>query len=72
MEYSSLLLGFEHPANGVEIKKLIDAAKETLQIKIIAMDLSALLIMCVKVVCNNIQLDLDSLLTSHGVILEEL
>lgn len=72
MEYSSLLLGFEHPANDVEIKKLIDAAKETLQIKIIAMDLSALLIMCVKVVCNNIQLDLDSLLTSHGVILEEL
>ena len=72
MEYSTLLLGFEHPANDVDIKKLIDAAKETLQIKIIAMDLSALLIMCVKVVCNNMQLDLDSLLTSHGVILEEL
>lgn len=72
MEYSSLLLGFEHPANDTEIKKLIDAAKETLQIKIIAMDLSALLIMCVKVVCNNMQLDLDSLLTSNGVILEEL
>lgn len=72
MEYSTLLLGFEHPANDIDIKKLIDAANETLQIKIIAMDLSALLIMCVKVVCNNMQLDLDSLLKGHGVIIEEL
>lgn len=72
MEYSTLLLGFEHPANDMDIRKLIDAAKETLQIKIIAMDLSALLTMCVKVVCDNMQLDLDNLLTSYGVILEEL
>lgn len=72
MEYSTLLLGYKHPENDVNIKKLIDAAKEKLQIKIIAMDLSALLIMCIKVVCNNMQPDLDNLLTSYGVILEEL
>lgn len=72
MEYSSLLLGYDHPSNDMDIKKLIDAANETLHIKIIAMDLSALLIMCVKVVCDNMQLDMDSLLRSHGVILEEL
>lgn len=72
MEYSTLLLGYEHPSNDMDIKKLIDAANETLHIKIIAMDLSALLIMCVKVVCDNMQLDIDSLLKSHGLILEEL
>ncbi len=72
MEYSTLLLGYEHPSNDMDIKKLIDAANETLHIKIIAMDLSALLIMCVKVVCDNMQLDIDSMLKSHGLILEEL
>lgn len=72
MEYSTLLLGYEHPSNDTEIKNLIDAAKETLKINIIAMDLSALLIMCVKVVCDKMQLDLDNLLKSHGVILEEI
>lgn len=72
MEYSSLLLGYEHPSNDQDIKKLIDAANETLHIKIIAMDLSALLIMCVKVVCDNMQLDIDTLLKGHGIILEEL
>ena len=72
MEYSTLLLGYAHPSNDMDIKKLIDAANETLRIKIIAMDLSALLIMCVKVVCDNMQLDIDSMLKSHGLILEEL
>ena len=72
MEYSSLLLGYEHPSNDTEIKKLIDVAEEKLQIRIIAMDLSSLLIMCIKVVCDNMQLDLDSLLKSHGIIAEEL
>ena len=72
MEYSSLLLGYEHSSNDLDIKKLIDAANETLHIKIIAMDLSALLIMCVKVVCDSMQLDLDTLLKGYGIILEEL
>lgn len=72
IEFCSLLLGYEHPSNDVDIKKLIDAANETLHIKIIAMDLSTLLIMCVKVICDNMQLDIDSLLKSYGIILEEL
>ena len=72
MEYSSLLLGYEHPSNGAEIQKLIDAANEKLQIRIISMDIESLLIMCVKVVCYNMRLDFDKLLKGYGIINEEL
>lgn len=71
MEYSTLLLGYNHPINDANIKKMIDAANESLRIKIIALDLSSLLVMCVKVVCQNMKLDLEALLKSYGVILED-
>ncbi len=71
MEYATLVVGYNHPANDSDIKELIGAACEQLRIKIIAIDLKSLLNMCVRVIGDNMRLDMGQLLRGYGIINEE-
>ena len=71
MEYSTLVVGYTHPVNDKNIHTLIERSFEKLKIRVIAFDLAGLLNICLKVVCDNMQLDFDELLRSHGIIIEE-
>lgn len=68
LEYASLVIGYTHPEFDNDIKLLIDRAKEQYNIKIIVCDLVGLLTLCVKVVSQNLEVDLDELLTGYGII----
>ena len=69
MAYASLVVGYAHPDNDGDIKLLIDRAKEQYGIKIIACDLKGLLTLCLDMVTQNLQLDLEQLLTNYGFII---
>ena len=69
IEYASLVIGYTHPALDNDIKLLIDRAKEQYNIKIIACDLKGLLSVCVKIVVEKKQVDLEKLLTGYGLII---
>ncbi len=71
MEYAAIVVGYNHPTNDSDIKELISAAYEQLGIKIIAIDLKSLLNMCMRVICDNMRLDMDQLLRGYGIINEE-
>lgn len=68
LDYASLVIGYTHPELDNDIKILIDRAKEQYNIKLIACDLKGLLSLCVKVVSQNMEVDLDELLTGYGLI----
>lgn len=67
--YASLVVGYTHPDNDSDIKLLIDRAKEQYGIKIIACDLKGLLTLCLNIVTQNLQIDLEQLLTNYGFII---
>jgi hypothetical protein len=69
LEYASLVIGYTHPELDGDIKLLIDRAKEQYNIKIIACDLKGVLSLCVKMVSQNMQIDLDELLTNYGLLI---
>lgn len=69
LEYASLVIGYTHPELDGDIKLLIDRAKEQYNIKIIACDLKGLLSMCVMMVSQNKQVDLEELLTNYGLLI---
>lgn len=70
MRYASLLLGYAQPVSTVEIDGLINAAFKTWGIKIIAFDLRTLITMFVRSVWDERKIDLDELLSQHGIIEE--
>jgi hypothetical protein len=67
LNYASLLIGYRHPVNTVEIQKLIEAAYEEWGIKIIAFDLLTVITMCVNSIWSNKKVDFDSLLAKYGI-----
>lgn len=70
MNYSTLVVGFNHPDSDSETIQFIDNAKEKLGIKIVACDTPSLIKMAVRVVWDNLLLNLDELFTQHGIINE--
>ena len=70
LDYSTLVVGFNHPDSDSETIQFIDNANEKLGIKIIACDTPSLIRMAVRVVWDNMILNLDELLTQHGIINE--
>lgn len=70
LDYSTLVVGFCHPDSVSETIQFIDNAKEKLGIKIIACDTPSLIHMAVRVVWDNMILNLDELFTQHGIINE--
>lgn len=70
LDYSTLVVGFNHPDSDSDTIQFIDNAKEKLDIKIIACDTPSLIRMAVRVVWDNMILNLDELLTQHGIINE--
>lgn len=70
LEYSTLVVGFNHPENDSEIIQFIDNAKEKLGIKIVACDTPSLIRMAARVVWDNLVLNLGELFTQHGIINE--
>ncbi len=70
MNYSTLVVGFNHPDSDSEVIQFIDNAKEKIGIKIVACDTPSLISMAVRVVWDNLILNLDELFTQHGIINE--
>lgn len=70
LDYSTLVVGFNHPDSESETIQFIGNAKEKLGIKIIACDTPSLVRMAVRVVWDNLILNLGELLTQHGIINE--
>jgi len=66
INFSSLVVGHSHPDNDNDIKQLIELSHEHYGINIIALDLRNLLDICLKIVCDNTQPDLSSLLHGYG------
>jgi hypothetical protein len=70
LDFSTLVVGFNHPDSDSDTIQFIDNAKEKLGIKIIACDTPSLIRMAVRVVWDNMVLNLDELFTQHGIINE--
>lgn len=70
MNYSTLVVGFNHPDSDSETIQFIDNAKEKLGIKIVACDTPSLIKMAARVVWDNLLINLDELFTEHGIINE--
>lgn len=70
IDYATLVVGHTHPENDSDIKQLIDLSHEQYGINIIALDLRNLLKICLRIICDNVQLDLSGLLHGYGLIIE--
>ena len=70
MDYSTLVVGFNHPNSESETIQFIDNAKEKLGINIVACDTPSLIKMAVRVVWDNLLINLDELFTQHGILNE--
>ena len=70
LDFASLVVGFSHPTNDADVKNLIDEAFDKFNIKIIAVDLMALVKMALNAVWNKKYVDLDKVLTSYGLLIE--
>ena len=68
--YSTLVIGYDHPVSDTFVRDFIEKAYEKWGIKIVATNLRSLISMCVRKVWNNEQIDLDNLLSSYGIINE--
>lgn len=70
MDFASLVVGYAHPTNDTDVKKLIDEAFVKFKIKIIASDLNTLVKMALNVVWNHKYVNWDKILTSYGLLVE--
>ena len=70
MDYSTLVVGFNHPDSDSDTIQFIDNAKEKLGIKIVACDTPSLIRMAVRIVWDNLLINLNELLSQHGIINE--
>lgn len=70
LSYASFVVGFNHPDSDAETIQFIDNANQKLGIKIIACDAQSLIKMAVRVVWDNMQINLDELCTQYGIINE--
>ena len=70
MSYASFVVGYNHPDSDAETIQFIDNANQKLGIKIIACDTQSLIKMAVRVVWENMQINLDELCTQYGIINE--
>ncbi|MCQ2214221.1 MAG: hypothetical protein MJZ36_11350, partial [Bacteroidaceae bacterium] len=70
LSYASFVVGFNHPDSDAETIQFIDNANQKLGIKIIACDTQSLIKMAVRVVWDNMQINLDELCTQYGIINE--
>lgn len=70
IDYSSLVVGFEHPSSMDDIMTFIESAKEKLQIRIVATDIRTLISMCIRVVWDNMMVDLNDIFKGYGVLSE--
>ena len=66
--FATLLIGYTQPKSTVEIQGLIDAAYSELGIKIVILDLTSLVRMCLRVVWDMQTIDFDKLLKGHGIV----
>ncbi|MDY6301823.1 MAG: hypothetical protein SPL96_08020 [Bacteroidales bacterium] len=69
-DYSTLVIGYDHPVSDTFVRDFIEKAHEKWGIKIVATNLRSLISMCVRKVWKNEQIDLDNLLNSYGIINE--
>lgn len=70
LDYSTLVVGFNHPDSESESFQFIDNAKEKLGIKIVACDTPSLIKMATRVIWDNMVIKVDELFTQHGIINE--
>lgn len=70
LNYASFIVGFNHPDSDSETIQFIDNTKQKLGIKIIACDTQSLVKMAVRVVWDNMQIDLNELCTQYGILNE--
>ena len=70
IDYSTLVIGYDHPQNETPVREFIEKAFEKWCIRVVAINLRSLLSMAIRKVWNNEQIDLDKLLVSYGIINE--
>ena len=70
IDFSTLVIGFDHPQSDNFVRDFIEKAYEKWGIKIVAINLRSLVSMAIRKVWNNEQIDLDKLLVSYGIINE--
>lgn len=70
IEFSTLVVGYNHPLNVSFVRAFIEKAYEKWGIKIVAINLRSLISMAIRKVWNNEQINLDQLLVSYGIINE--
>ncbi len=70
IDFSTLVIGFDHPQSDAFVRVFIEKAYEKWGIKIVAINLRSLVSMAIRKVWNNEQIDLDKLLVSYGIINE--
>lgn len=70
IDFSTLVIGFDHPQNDAFVKDFIEKAYEKWNIKIVAVNLRSLVSMAIRKVWDNEQINLDKLLSSYGIINE--
>lgn len=70
LEYSTLVVGYDHPQSDALVRDFIERAFEKWGIKIIAINLRSLISLCIRKVWNNEQINLDELLDSYGIVNE--
>ena len=70
IEFSTIVVGYDHPQNDSFVRVFIEKAYEKWGVKIIAINLRSLISMAIRKVWNNEQIDLDKLLISYGIINE--
>lgn len=67
LAYASLLIGYDQPKSTKEIQEFIDAARDEWSAKIVVMDMSTLVGMCMRVIWDRQQIEFGELLTSSGI-----
>lgn len=70
IDYATLVVGFSHPALDNDIRRMIDAAHEQYQIKIIATDIRSLVSISISKLWDKKTIDLQKLLTGYGLLNE--
>lgn len=66
LEYASLIVGYTAPTNITELKDFIDSCFQEVHINLIALDVQTLVKMAVNVIWEKRNVDLNTLLKSHG------
>ena len=68
LSYATLVVGYGLPKSTGEIQEFIDAARSELGVKIVVLDLSALVKMCMRVIWDQQSIELGKLLKGYGIL----